>query len=96
MTTRIIVGIVALGCGPICAMAASFANLEMIDKVNEKLPNGEQFAKLWWYLSKYQRLRREYERLYPKGRLLLKVRVLTVVVFACGLICVWGFGLFAK
>jgi hypothetical protein len=46
MTTRIIVGIVALECGSICVMTASFTNLEMMDKVNEKLPKEEQFARL--------------------------------------------------
>lgn len=77
-------------------MIATFANYEMMDKVNENLPNEEQFDALGWYLSKYQRLRREYRRLYPNGRLLIKVRVLTALMFACFLICAWGFGLFAK
>jgi hypothetical protein len=69
---------------------------EMIDKVNEKLPTEEQFGVLWWSVSKSQRLNREYKRLYPDGGLLLKIRVLTALIFACLLVCAWGFGIFAK
>jgi hypothetical protein len=69
---------------------------EMMDKVNEKLPKEEQFGALWWYASKYQRLHREYRRMYPEGGLLLKVRVLWALMFACMFVCVWEFGFFAK
>lgn len=96
MATRVIFGIVALACVSGCGMVATFANYEMMEKVNELLPKEEQFGPLGWYFSKHQRLRREYKRLYPDGRLLLKVRVLTALMFACLLISVWGFGLFAK
>lgn len=96
MTTRVIVGIVALVCVSICGMLSTFTRYEMMDKVNEKLPQEEQFGVLWWPVSKYQRLNREYKRLYPDGGLLSKVRVLTALMFACLLVCVWGFGIFAK
>lgn len=96
MSTRVIVGIVALACISICGLVATFANFEMVDKVNGKLPKAEQFALLGWYWSKRQRLHREYKRLYPDGRLLLKVRVLTALTFACLLICAWSFGLFGR
>jgi hypothetical protein len=96
MAARVIVGILALACGSICGLVSGSAYSEMTDKVNERLPKEQQFAELWWYASKYQRLHREYKRLYPEGRLLLRVRVLTVAMFACWLICAWGIGLFAK
>ena len=95
MAPRVVVGIVALVCVSICGMIGTFANWEMMDKVNEKLPKEEQFAALWWYASKSLRLRREYKRLYPDGRLLLKVRILTVLAIACLFVCAWGFGFFA-
>ena len=76
MATRVIVGIVALACVSTCGMIATLANLEMMDKVNDKLPKKERLAALGWYFSKTQRLHREYKRLYPEGRLLLKVRCL--------------------
>jgi hypothetical protein len=96
MVVRVIIGIVALACLSICGMIATFANFEMVDKVNNKLPKGEQFAALGWYFSKRQRLQDEYRRLYPDGRLLFKVRVLMALMIACLLICAWGFGFFAK
>jgi hypothetical protein len=96
MATRVIVGVVALACGSICGMISTFTLYEMMDKVNEKLPKDEQFAALWWYASKYQRLRRAYKTLYPDGRLLVKLRMLAALMFSCFLICFWGFGFFAK
>jgi hypothetical protein len=96
MATRVVVGIVALVCVSICGMIATFTIFEMVGKVNDKLPKGEQFAALGWYLSRYQRLQREYKSLYPDGRLLLKLRVLRALMIACLLICVWSFGFFAK
>jgi len=77
MAARIIVGIAALVCGSICAMTAMFTNYKMMDKVNDRLPKAEKFDPLFWYLSKSLRLRREYKRLYPDGRLLFRVRVYT-------------------
>src|SRR5450755_2382702 len=95
MGTQIIVGIIALTGASIFGLVAAISNLEMIEQVNQKLPTEEQFAALGWYLSKQQRLRREYQRLYPSGRLLFKVRLLTAFMFACLIICAWGFGFFA-
>jgi hypothetical protein len=96
MAPRIIVAVVALACGAACGILSTFANFEMIDKVNGKLPEPERFALLGWHLSKHQRLRRTYRRFYPEGPLVLRVRVLTVLMFACGFIAAWGLGLFAK
>jgi len=92
MPTRIIIGIVALACVSICGLVATLANIEMMDKVNDKLPEEEQFATLGWHLSKQQRLQREYKTLYPTGPLLLKFRVVLALMFACLLICGWAFG----
>jgi hypothetical protein len=96
MTARIIIGIVGLVCMSICAMLGTFKSFEMIDKVNERLPKEKQFESLGWYSSKYQRLDREYRRLYPDGRLLMQVRILGALGIACSLISGWGFGFFAK
>lgn len=96
MTTRVIVGIVALACGSICGLVSSIANWQMVDEVNEKLPKEGQVAALWWSASKRLRLHREYKRLYADGRLLLKLRVLAALMIVCLLVCAWGFGFFAK
>ena len=96
MGIRVIVGIVALVCVSICGLVTTFVSFEMVDKVNEKLPKGEQFGALGWYFSKTQRLHREYKKLYPGGHLLLRFRVVMALMFACLLICVWGFGFFSR
>jgi hypothetical protein len=96
MKPRIIVGVVAVVCGSICGILATFSNFEMVDKVNDKLPDNEKFAHLGWYFSKTQRLRHKYRTLYPDGRLLLRVCILIAVMFMCLFIAAWGFGVFAK
>ena len=77
-------------------LLALLANLEIIDRVNERLPEKEKFDWIGWYLSKRSRLVREYKRFYPEGRLLVRVRFSEAFMFACLFIAAWCFGLFAK
>jgi hypothetical protein len=84
---------VTLACGCIFGLLASLANLEITHKANVKPPKGEQIAPLGWYFHKYKRLNREYKRLYPEGRLVLKIRVLAMLTLLCFLICAWCFGI---
>jgi hypothetical protein len=90
------VTIVALACVSACGIIATIANFEMVEKVNDKLPKEEQFGALGWYLSKTLRLHLEYRRLYPDGRLVLKVRALLVLIIVCLFICAWGLGFLAN
>jgi len=96
MTARLIIGLVALVFIPICGMTATFKTFEAVDKVDDKLPQDQQFDHAWWYPSKYQRLHREYKRLYPEGRVLFQFRIATALMFVCLLICGWGFGTLAR
>ncbi len=96
MTTRIIVGIIALACALVCGILGSFLNFQIIDKVNRELPEEERFEWFGWNLSKYQKLNREYRKLYPGERLPFRLRVLTILLFVCVLVCAWGFGLLAR
>jgi len=59
-TPRVILGIAALACGSACGMLSNLVFLEMMDKVNEKLPKTEQFEQFSWYAEKTVRLYREY------------------------------------
>jgi hypothetical protein len=95
-TPRIILGILALACVPVCGLMSTFASLEMVDKVNEKLPKTEQFEQFNWYAEKMVLLHREYKRLYPCGQLSCKVRVLAGLMFASLLTCAWSMGFFGK
>ena len=81
-------------CGSACGMLSALASLQMVDKVNEKLPKEDQFAALGWSGPKTRRLHREYNRLYPSGHLSRNVRLLAGLMFACGLISAWSFGFF--
>jgi hypothetical protein len=96
MPIRSIVGIIALGGASFWGILGALLNFEMIEKVNEKLPEGERFEWLDWNLNKYQRLKREYGKFYPNGQLLVRVRILTVLLFVWILVSAWGFGLFAR
>jgi hypothetical protein len=96
MAPRIIVGIIAVACISICGLLSTFALFEMVDKVNDKLPETEKFDHLGWYFSKRRRLNRKYRMLYPEGRLLKRVRILTLLMFASVLIALLCFGIFAR
>ena len=64
--------------------------------MNDKLPEAEKFDHLGWYFSKRLRLNRKYRMLYPDGRLLMKVKILMVLMFACLVVAAWGFRIFSK
>ena len=95
MTARLVIGIGAVACVSVCGLLSTFASSGMVDQVNAKLPKAEQFEGLGWFTEKTLRLHREYRRLYPEGRLLFKLRVLTVLMFTCLLVCAWAFGIFS-
>ena len=78
-----------------CAITATLVIFDMVERVNEKLPEERQFSPLWWYPSKYSRLFAEYARLYPSGTHLRRFRLLAVLLFAC-FFCVWGLGFFSR
>jgi hypothetical protein len=96
MAPRIIVGIVAVACISVCGFLSTLAVFEMVDKVNDKLPETEKFDHLGWYPFKRLRLNRTYRMLYPEGRLLERERVLTVLMFAFGLIALLCFRILAR
>jgi hypothetical protein len=95
MPPHFVIGIAAFVSGVLCAIGSTFAVFQMVDRVNERLPEERQFSHLGWYLSKYGRLFGEYKRLYPEGSLLQRFRILAVVLFVCFFVCVWGLGIFA-
>jgi len=51
----------------------------MVDEVNRKLPEDQQFEHLFWYPTKSLRLIREYKRLYPNGRL-NRIRIIVQIL----------------
>jgi hypothetical protein len=61
----IILGCIGLSCG---AVSGWLYNQE-IGEVNRKLPDSEQLSYWFWHSDKAWKLKQEYKRLYPDGRL---------------------------
>ena len=64
-------------------LASTITGFAIVEAVNEKLPEREQFDPFWWGPSKTFRLRREYRRLYPEGKLLGRQSVLAGAMGVC-------------
>ena len=78
-------------------VGSGFVLYMMIGEVNRKLPQSEQipyiFSQLSSYIGKLRRVKREYRRLYPDGKL-NKIRVvLQVIGFILIVTCALRFGL---
>jgi hypothetical protein len=90
MTARLIIGLIAWACGVACALSGASFSWLAHDKVNEQLPVEERFWPLFWSFDSRRKLRREYRRLYPDGKLLRKARYCEAAFFACLLIAFWA------
>jgi hypothetical protein len=89
VSARFMIGIVAVMCGSLCGIAAFFLiTFEMVDEVNEKLPEEKRFTRLGGYYFGYRRLMYEYKRLYPHGSCARRVRTLWLLFLACFVIAV--------
>lgn len=88
MTALVIIGAVALAGVSTSGLVATLAHLEMVARVNERLPAEQRFATLGWYPTKTWRLWTEYRRLFPDGALLRRSLVATAIGGAC-LAVVW-------
>ena len=94
MTPRIIVGMLALVGVSVFGILSTIARLQMVEQVNNRLPQDRQFGELGWYWLKIQRLHREYGRLCPSGQLSRKVRIFGGLSILSLLVSAWGFGFF--
>jgi hypothetical protein len=70
MTVRLALAFVFLLCVGALGLAATINHMAIVEAVNSKLPTGEQFRELGWGPMKRLKLRNEYRRLYPGGKLL--------------------------
>jgi hypothetical protein len=62
----------------------------MVAEVNKFLPVDQQFSQVGWYSSKYERLKREYKRLYPDGNLWKRFCISVALMFAFALAGIWA------
>ena len=79
-----------------CMIWAGFVTFAIIGEVNRKLPEEEQISYLWSHYWKSRKIKYEYRRLYPSGRLLFYGGVLTYLAFGflLALALGWRFGVF--
>jgi hypothetical protein len=81
MTLNRIVALLIFLTAVSCIIGAGFLSFAMIGEINRKLPENEQISYYGGHLGKFLKIRNEYRRLCPKGRLVF----LYDVVFYSGL-----------
>ena len=61
--------IVFVCLGASCGLISSFLLWQEIGEVNRKLPDDQQISYFWGSPEKIQRIKKEYKRLYPNGKI---------------------------
>jgi hypothetical protein len=61
-----------------CCVISTFVLTAMIGEINRKLPDNAQIAYFGFHPGKFFRIKDEYARLYPKGKLILLLNALRV------------------
>lgn len=61
-------GIIFLALGTTCAVLSGMLSYQEIGEINRKLPDSEQVPYLFMYPGKMRKIKVEYKRLYPDGR----------------------------
>ena len=94
MTVRLTVAFVFLLCVSGFGLAASINYIAIVTAVNAKLPTADQFGELGWGPIKTLRLHREYRRLYPDGRLVMRGGILSLAMLLSLVVAatLFGFG----
>ena len=81
--------------GAACGIASSIVNAKIVEQVNGKLADGNQFAPVIWHFTKTRALHRMYQGLFPNGQMVFHQRLLIAMVAGCALLGMWGLGFFA-
>ncbi len=94
MTSRVILGIFALGCGAACGVISGFTYIEMADKANNKLPDDERFPAPGWYWSSTNDSIASTGDCTPTADFSGKARMLMAVIIAALVLGAWSIGFF--
>ena len=96
MTLQLVTQILLFLLAVSCMIWAGFLTFAIIGEINRKLPENDQISYLWGHYAKYRRIKSEYRRLYPNGRLWLFQVILTYSAFGflLWLALGWRFGIF--
>jgi len=65
-----------------CAILSSFLLWQEIGEINRKLPDAEQISYWGMHPTKMARIKREYKRLYPSGKIDLMRLIFQYAMFA--------------
>ena|ERR1700722_6818773 len=84
--TRLIVFAALFAFGVSCCIVDGFVQMAMIGEVNRQLPEKSQIGYFGAHIGKALRVKNEYKRLYPDGKLLriFNLLLLVSVVSAAG------------
>jgi len=93
-STRIVVAIAAMVLTSVAGLSATIVFQQIVDAVNQRLPQDQQFDPLWWYWPKNRRLMAEYRRHYPARTLEFKYRILLGAAFVSLFVVLWAIGFF--
>jgi hypothetical protein len=96
MSIQVYTQIFILLAGVSCMIFGALMINTIIGEINRKLPENEQISYFGGHRTKYHRIREEYRRLYPDGRLLFYSRVFSFagIGFLLLLALGWRFGIF--
>jgi hypothetical protein len=93
-SAKIVVAIAAIALVATAGLYSTIVFQEMVDAVNERMPQGEQFNPLWWYWPKSQKLMVEYRRLYPDRTLVGKYKISVAAGIMSLFALAWAIGFF--
>lgn len=86
--------IVLASLGASCLVVSGFFFVQEIGEVNRRLPEEKQISYWWMYAGKYTRIRDEYRRLYPSGRIHMFSKVFEITGFALLVLALIASGFF--
>lgn len=77
-----------------CCMLSAFCLWQEIGEVNRKLPDDQRLSCWGMHFVKMSKVKREYRRLYPSGKVDLWRRIFQYAAFAFGLLLLIPLGFF--
>lgn len=90
---RIATVVVTLVVVIVCGVTSNLVLVEMVDEVNEKLPEKERFLEAFWYPGKVRRLFSHHIQLVPHSKLRTAWKILVAAMTVCllSIACMLGF-----
>jgi len=80
--------------GVSCLVLSGFLFVQEIGEVNRRLLEDQQVSYWWTYVEKYTKIRDEYKRLYPSGRIHMFSNVFEIAGFTLLVLALIAAGFF--